>query len=203
MLCELRKLNWTCFNSYLVRKTLERLVARRNSGNAFPSGRSRPRRPLGTASRLGVSHISGNLASCGDSRVLRSGGPLATSLSASYACEPHSERVQTSERGSQTMPMTDGDAWPSRRSRLFEMCRVEGPGRYPIHPFSHSRAAVTFRFFPLFSLHPCIFLGGPLPRLTSRWRSNSHPQWNTDDEFVNESARQRKQLYFFSLHFSH
>lgn len=38
-----------------------------NSGNAFPCGRSRPGRPLGTASRPGMSRVSRNLASCAES----------------------------------------------------------------------------------------------------------------------------------------
>lgn len=49
-----------------------------------------------------------------------------------------------------------------------------------------------------FSLPPCrprVFLGGLSLRLTYtfRWRSNG--QWNTDNEFVNESFRQEKQFH--------
>lgn len=63
----------------------------------FRAGVPGPRRPLGTASRLGVSRVSRNLASCAESRALRrGGGPLIASLSATCACEPHSEGCERS-----------------------------------------------------------------------------------------------------------
>lgn len=134
----------------------------------------------------------------------RRGGPLVASLSASCACEPLSEGMLASKRGSQTMPMTNGDAWPSRRSRPFETPR-RGSGRCPVHFLILARLSLFAPSLFALSLYPCVFLGGFLPRLTyaPRWRSNGHPQWNINDEFVNESARQRKQLHSFSLHLSY
>jgi len=164
------------------------------SERAFPSSQI-------ARHRFRTRSVSCFLASCAENW---GGGPLVASLSASRcACEPHSEGMQVSEREEAKQYrwlMETRDP----RERVFKTPR-RGPSRCTIHPFSHSHATVTFRSFPLFFFYPCVFLGGPLPRLTyaPRWRSNSHSQWNINDEFVNESAWQRKQSHSFSLHLSY
>lgn len=88
---------------------------------AFPCGHCRAfGRPLGTA--RGTSYVSGNLSlpvlhEKWITDEVKDGGSLA---SRSFGIRDRLEGARVSKRGSQTIPMTNGDARPLRRSRPLE-----------------------------------------------------------------------------------
>lgn len=138
-----------CWRNWLQRVNFGKRVSER----AFPS--SQTARHRFTARSVSCFRESRFL--CRDWVLRRGGGPLVASLSASCACELHSEGMRALERESQTMSMTNGDAWPLRRNRPFETPRRGPAGAPSIHslilarpsPFASSSLSFSLSFLSL------------------------------------------------------